>query len=77
MHPDPRVEPDEPIPDTLREATAPPAHATILPPPRPSTGPRTRPSSPSALRVDEILREARRSAGLPDIPPPEPTEGES
>lgn len=50
MRPDPRAEPDEPIPDTERS----PAMPTILPPPRPSTGPRT-----------------------PDIPPPEPTEGES
>lgn len=67
---DPRVEPDEPVPDTERS----PAMPTILPPPRPSSGPRTRPSSPSALRVADILAEARRAAGLPGLPPPEPTE---
>lgn len=64
MRPDPRAEPDEPIPDTLPEAR-PPAQRHALPPPAPSSGPRTRPSSPAALRVADILAEGRRAAGLP------------
>ena len=34
--------------------------------PKPSSGPTTKPSSPYAIRVEDILKEARRQAGLPE-----------
>ncbi len=69
MRPDPRAEPDD-APDTL--PAPPPVHPRhALPPPAPSRGPVTRPSSPRALRIADILAEGRRAAGLPEEPTPE------
>lgn len=65
MRPDPRAEPDD-APDTL------PA-----PPPVPSMGPRTRPSSPTAPRIADILAEGRRAAGLPGEPTTATPEGDT
>lgn len=65
--PDPSSEPDDPAPDTLPEGR-PPETRHAVPPPAPSSGPRTRPSSPTALRIADILAEARRAAGLPEEP---------
>lgn len=84
MRPDPRAEPDEAIVDALMHratsgaATRPLVNAepddapdTLpAPPPVPSTGSRTRPSSPRALRIADILAEARRAAGLDEDPAP-------